>query len=192
LIDHGLALGAGDDEELVMIYGKLVRLRALTRDDLPRLVEWRNDPEIKALLGGWSFPTFLEAEQEWLEQARCDQSTQRLAIEVLEDGRYIGNIGLYDIDWKNRKAEYGILIGDKDAWGKGYGFDASKALLEFAFCELNLHRVFLRVLAHHGRAIRLYEKIGFQVEGRMRQDTFRGGVYRDTLIMGLLASEFGG
>jgi diamine N-acetyltransferase len=173
-----------------MIYGRLVRLRALSKEDLPRLVEWRNDPEIKALLGGWSFPTLLEAEQEWFERARHDQATQRLAIEVLEDGLHIGNIGLYDIDWKNRKAEYGILIGDKATWGKGYGFDASKALLDFAFFELNLHRVFLRVLAHHERAIHLYDKLGFQVEGRLRQDTFRGGAYRDTLMMGLLSSEY--
>ncbi len=175
-----------------MIYGELTRLRALTTADLPALVEWRNDREVKALLGGWSFPVSLEAEQEWFEKARHSRSTQRLAIEVLADGRYIGNIGLYEIDWKDRKAEYGILIGDKAAWGKGYGLDASTALLAYAFCELNLHRVFLRVLAHHERAIRLYQRIGFREEGRLRQDVFRGGTYRDTLVMGLLASEFAG
>jgi len=173
-----------------MIYGKLVRLRALTSADLPKLVEWRNDPEIKALLGGWSFPTSLEDEQIWLEKARTDSSTRRLAIETLENGRYIGNIGLYQIDWKNRKAEYAILIGDKSAWGKGYALDASIALLEFAFRELNLHRIYLHVLAHHERAIRLYEKIGFQIEGRLREDNFRDGAYRDTLVMSILASEF--
>ena len=118
--------------------------------------------------------------------------TQRLALEVLADGRYIGNIGLYEIDWKNRKAEYGILIGDKSAWGKGYGFDSSTDLLAYAFRELNLHRIFLRVLAYHERAIRLYEKIGFREEGRLRQDIFRSGAYRDTIIMGMLASEYAG
>lgn len=175
-----------------MIYGELVRLRAITTADLPMLVEWRNDPEIKALLGGWSFPVSLEAEQEWFAKARQEQSTQRLAIEVLEDSRYVGNIGLYDINWKDRKAEYGILIGDKSAWGRGYGLDASNALLCYAFRELNLHRISLRVLAQHRRAIRLYEKIGFREEGRLREDTFRGGVYQDSLLMGILASEFGG
>ena len=175
-----------------MIYGERTRLRALTTADLPMLVEWRNDPEVKALLGGWSFPVSLEAEQGWFEEARKTRSTQRLAIEVLADGRYIGNIGLYDIDWKERKAEYGILIGDKAAWGQGYGQDASTALLEYAFLELNLNRVFLRVLALHERAIRLYEKLGFREEGRLRQDVFRGGAYRDTVIMGLLASEYAG
>jgi RimJ/RimL family protein N-acetyltransferase len=175
-----------------MIYGELIGLRALTTADMATWVEWRNDPEIKALLGGWSFPVSLEAEQEWFEKARRVESTKRLGIEVLSDGRYIGNIGLYDIDWKDRKAEYGILIGDKDAWGRGYGLDASNALLAYAFRELNLHRIFLRVLAHHRRAIRLYEKIGFQVEGRLRQDVFREGAYHDTLFMGILAAEFAG
>ena len=175
-----------------MIYGELVRLRAITTADLPMLVGWRNDPEIKGLLGGWSFPASLEAEQEWFAKARQDQSTQRLAIEVLEDFRYVGNIGLYDIDWKDRKAEYGILIGDKSAWGRGYGLDASNALLSYAFRELNLHRVSLKVLAQHRRAIRLYEKIGFREEGRLREDTFRGGAYQDSLLMAILASEFGG
>ncbi len=175
-----------------MIYGELVRLRALTTADLARWVEWRNDPEIKALVGGWSFPVSLEAEQEWFAEARHDQSTRRLAIEVLADGRHIGHVGLYDIDWKDRKAEYGILIGDKAAWGRGYGLDASNALLGYAFRELNLHRIFVRVLARHERAIRLYDKIGFQAEGRLREDIFRGGAYQDTLLMGILASEFSG
>ena len=173
-----------------MIYGQLVRLRALTPTDLPKLVEWRNDPEVKALLGGWSFPSSLEDEQTWLKQLREDSSRCILAVETLEDGQYIGNIGLYEIDWKNRKAEYGILIGDKTAWGKGYGLDASMALLEFAFRELNLHRIYLHVLAHHERAIHLYEKVGFQTEGRLREDNFRDGAYRDTLVMSTLASEF--
>lgn len=173
-----------------MIYGDLVRLRALTRADLPQLIGWRNDPEVKAFLIGWSFPVALETEQSWFEGTLQDKSTQRLAIEVLADGHYIGNIGLYDIDWLNRKAEYGILIGDKAAWGRGFGLDASKALLAYAFGELNLHRISLRVLTQHVRALRLYEKLGFRIEGRLREDIYRGGAYQDTLIMGMLASEF--
>lgn len=175
-----------------MIYGKLVRLRALTQSDLPQLIEWRNDPEVKALLIGWSYPVALETEQVWFEGASQDESTQRLAIELLADGRYIGNIGLYDIDWINRKAEYGILIGDKTAWGQGFGLDASKTLLAYAFRELNLHRIFLRVLTQHIRALRLYDKLGFRVEGRLREDIYRGGAYQDALIMGMLASDFHG
>jgi RimJ/RimL family protein N-acetyltransferase len=173
-----------------VIYGKLTRLRALTKTDLPKYVEWRNDPEIKALLGGWSFPTSLEEEENWIERARNEASNRRLAIDRLDTGEYIGNIGLYQIDWKNRKAEYAILIGDKNAWGKGFGLDATQALISFAFKELNLHRIYLHVFAHHERAVRLYEKAGFTAEGRLRQDNFRDGAYRDTLIMGILDSDF--
>lgn len=172
-----------------MIYGRLTRLRALTRDDLPKLVEWRNDPEVKALLGGWSFPVSLEDDQAWLERSRTDSTTHRLAIERLDTGEYIGNVGLYQIDWKNRKAEYAIMIGDKAAWGQGFGLDATQSLLNFAFNELNLHRVYLYVLAHHQRAIRLYEKAGFTVEGRLQEDNFRDGAYRDTLVMAILRPD---
>jgi diamine N-acetyltransferase len=172
-----------------MIYGELTRLRALTVEDLPKLVVWRNDPEVKALLGGWSFPVSYEEERAWFERTRSDTSTHRLAIERLDTGEYIGNIGLYQIDWKNRKAEYAIMIGDKASWRQGFGLDASQALLNFAFKELNLHRIFLYVLAHHERAIRLYEKAGFTVEGRLREDNFRDGAYRDTLVMAILNSN---
>ncbi len=173
-----------------MIYGNLTRLRALTKNDLPKLTEWRNDVEVKALLGGWSFPTSFEDEEEWLERTRKDRSNRRLAVDRLDTGDYIGNIGLYQIDWKNRTAEYAILLGDKTAWGRGFGLDATRALLKFAFRELNLHRVYLYVLTHHQRAIRLYEKAGFLSEGRLRQDNFRDGAYRDTLIMAMLESDF--
>jgi RimJ/RimL family protein N-acetyltransferase len=173
-----------------MIYGQLTRLRAIARADLPVLVAWRNDPDVTALLGGWSFPVALDQEEAWLENTRKDKNNQRLAIERLDTNAYIGNIGLYDIDWKNRKAEYAILIGDKTSWGGGFGLDASHALLKFAFNELNLYRVWLRVLASHERAIKLYRKIGFIEEGVMRGDTFRDGAYRDTLVMSILQPEY--
>ena len=173
-----------------MIYGEKVLLRALTRSDLPRLVQWRNDPEVKALLGGWSFPISPEQEEKWLAQVYDDRDTCRLAIQRLDTEVHIGNIGLYQIDWKNRKAEYAILIGDRGSWGQGFGLDATRALLDFAFNEMNLHRISLEVLAQHKRAIRLYEKAGFRVEGRLREDNFKRGQYLDTLIMSILAREF--
>lgn len=173
-----------------MIYGQKTRLRAITSQDLPKLVEWRNDPDVNSLIGGWFFPVSLEDEKIWLERSRSDNLTKRLAIEVLDDNQYIGNVGLYDIDWKNRKAEFAILIGEKSAWGKGYGVDAANALLRFAFCQINMHRIFLHVLAHHTRAIRLYEKVGFKLEGTLREDNFRDSQYKDTLVMAILDSEF--
>lgn len=172
------------------IFGQLTLLRALDSGDLERLVAWRNDPEVTGLLGGWSWPVSLEQEVDWFTDARKDPRNKRLAIERRDTGAYIGNIGLYDLDWKNRNAEYAILIGDRPSWGQGFGLDATHALLGFAFGELGLHRIYLKVLAHHDRAIRLYQKAGFQEEGRLRDALFRDGAFRDVLLMSIIRDEF--
>ena len=103
---------------------------------------------------------------------------------------HIGNIGLHDLDWKNRNAQLGVVIGEKAYWGLGYGTDAIKALLRFAFDEMNLHRVQLRVFEFNERAIRCYRRCGFREEGRLRQELYRGGAYHDVLLMGILREEF--
>ena len=96
----------------------------------------------------------------------------------------------HNIDWKNRKAVQGIFIGEKEYWGRGYGSDAIRALLGFAFREMNLHRVYLSVYDYNERAIRCYEKCGFRHEGRLRKARFSDGRYHDELMMGILREEF--
>jgi diamine N-acetyltransferase len=172
-----------------MIYGTRVRLRAIERDDIPRFVRWFNDPEVRQHLL-MHHPMSLVQEEKWFEQhAQRDPATQVLAIETLE-GVHIGNIGLDDVNWKNRNAELGIVIGEKEYWGQGYGTDAIKTLLAFAFDELNLHRVSLRVDADNPRGIRCYEKCGFQREGTTRDVVFAEGKYKDQHIMSVLCPEF--
>ncbi|MCJ7736119.1 MAG: GNAT family N-acetyltransferase, partial [Anaerolineae bacterium] len=111
-----------------------------------------------------------------------------LAIEA-EDGVHIGNIGLDQINWKDRSAELGIVIGEKSQWSKGYGTDAIRTLLGLGFREMNLHRIFLRVDADNARGIRCYEKAGFQLEGTFREAVFREGVYHDQRVMSILQTE---
>jgi RimJ/RimL family protein N-acetyltransferase len=176
-----------------MIYGKKVRLRAIERDDIPRFVKWFNDPEVRQHLLMYS-PMSLVQEENWFEQhAQRHPAEQVLAIEVLaEDGEgvHIGNMGLHDVNWKDRNAELGIVIGEKAYWGQGYGTDAITALLAHGFEELNLHRVRLRVNADNPRGIRCYEKCGFCHEGTLRESVFAGGKYKDQHIMAVLRSEF--
>lgn len=83
-----------------------------------------------------------------------------------------------------------IDIGEKEYWGSGYGFEAVNVLLTYAFLEQNIHRISLNVFAFNERAIRLYERIGFQQEGRSREAIFRDGRYHDIIQMGLLQTEF--
>jgi len=171
-----------------MLFGEKVRLRAIERDDIPRFVKWLNDPEVKQYLTMF-WPLSHAEEERWFEKQLDDQNSRVFAIET-EDGTHIGNIGLHDIDWKNRKATLGIFIGEKDYWNRGYGTDAIKTLLRFAFEELNLNRVQLSVLDFNARAIRCYEKCGFITEGRLRQTLFRNGRYHDELRMAVLREEW--
>lgn len=172
-----------------MIAGKKTQIRALTKEDLPKLVVWRNDPYIQSQLIGWHFPISVEDEALWLERVRGDKSSRRFAIEA-DSGEYIGNIGLYDIDWINRNTGFGIFIGDPRYRGGGYATDASFALLGFAFSELGLKKVWLTVLASNEAAQKLYLRLGFKPEGTLRQHNFRGGGFVDELVMGLLSEEF--
>lgn len=174
-----------------MIVGERVRLRPIERDDLPRFVEWFGDPEVRHHLAVY-LPFSLAQEERWFENLleRLERRQDvALAIETAE-GVHIGSIGLHAINWKDRNAELGIAIGEKAHWGQGYGTDAIRTMLGLAFRELNLHRVVLRVDADNARAIRCYEKAGFQREGTSREAVFREGKYVDQHIMSILQLEF--
>jgi RimJ/RimL family protein N-acetyltransferase len=180
-----------------MILGQRVRLRPIEKEDLPRYVKWFSDPELRGNLAQ-HLPIGQAQEEKWFEQTLSihDRNTQPWAIDVQPADMavglwvHIGGCGLHQIEWRHRWAELGISIGARDYLGCGYGTDAVQTLAAWAFDSLNLNRVYLRVFADNGRAIRCYEKVGFQHEGRLRQDNFNNGAYRDTLLMGLLRSDW--
>jgi RimJ/RimL family protein N-acetyltransferase len=181
-----------------MISGNRVRLRPIEREDLPRYVRWFADPEFRSLIAAYK-PFSPDQEERWFEQNSTAGDLQAWSIEA-QIGRdpsdsserwvHIGSCGFHQINWRNRSGEVGIIIGEKNCWGRGFGTEALRALLEWGFGTLNLNRIYLRVFADNLRAIRSYEKLGFELEGRMRQDDFRDGAYRDTLLMGLLREEW--
>jgi diamine N-acetyltransferase len=174
-----------------MIVGDRVQLRPIERDDLPRCVEWFGDPEVRRHLLVY-LPFSLAQEERWFEhlQGRLERQEEVLLGIETTDGVHIGNIGLHPINWRNRSAELGIVIGEKAYWNQGYGTDAIRTLLCLAFHEMNLHRVFLRVDEDNARGIRCYEKAGFRREGTMREVAFREGKYRDQFMMSILEAEF--
>jgi RimJ/RimL family protein N-acetyltransferase len=172
------------------IPGKKVRLRAIERSDIPTFVRWLNDPEVTQYLKVY-MPMSQAQEERWFEAQLEQRDGFILGIETL-DGKLIGNVALAHIDWKNSRAGLGIVLGEKEYWGQGYGTDAITALLGFAFKQMNLHSVHLTAYEYNKRAIRCYEKCGFKLEGRMRQAHFCGGQYHDELAMGILREEFSG
>jgi RimJ/RimL family protein N-acetyltransferase len=171
------------------LIGERLYLRPLDEDDLDRCLRWINDPEIVVTLGRRT-PMSRTTEREWLLGQYKDDHNLALAI-VLKDGdRHVGNAGLHAISSFNRSAEFGLLIGDKDVWGEGYGPEAGRLILDHGFRQLGLHRIFLRVFSFNERAQRVYAKLGFVREGTLRESYFRDGTFHDTLVMSILREEW--
>lgn len=175
-----------------MIIGERVRLRALERADLPFFVVWLNDPEVTENLVV-DIPLSLAQEENWFNSITAGpREEQPLAIEIRGDSGwvFIGDVSLFNINWINRSAELGILIGEKTCWSRGYGREAIELMLRHGFEHLNLNRIYLRVYDSNPRGIRCYEHAGFVHEGRMRQGVYKNGAYRDVLMMAVLRSEW--
>jgi RimJ/RimL family protein N-acetyltransferase len=171
------------------LIGRSVYLRSLEKEDAPPLVRWLNDPEVNRLLLPRR-PLNLAMEQEYLQHVNQSDTDLALGIVVLQTDQLIGATGFHEIDFRCRHASFGIVLGDKSAWGKGYGTEATRLLLGYAFESLNLNRVWLHVYEYNARALRVYDKLGFRREGVLRQHTYRDGRYWDTITMGILRDEW--
>jgi RimJ/RimL family protein N-acetyltransferase len=171
------------------LIGNLVYLRPLEREDIPLLQTWFNDPEVTRTLARTQ-PMTRTDEEVFLQRIAGSTTELVLGIAMRAADRLVGTIGLHAIDWRNRHAGLGISIGDRAVWGQGFGGEAIRLLVRHAFETLNLHRVWLQVYEFNERGQRLYRKIGFREEGRLREDVFREGRYWDTLVMAVLRDEW--
>jgi len=168
--------------------GQRVYLRPLERTDAPLLQTWINDQDVIRNLLNFR-PMNLQGEEEFLDKVTRDPDLLILGIALRSDDRLIGNVVLHRIQSRDRQAGFGILIGEKAEWSRGYGTEATRLIVRYAFDVLNLNRVWLHVLEDNQRGQRAYEKVGFKVEGVLRQSAFREGRYLDTITMGILRGE---
>jgi RimJ/RimL family protein N-acetyltransferase len=173
-----------------MLEGTLVRLRAMEPEDVVDTHKWMNDREVTLWLTSPRYPVSRKTAQQWFEEAPANSFGDVLLAIETKDGKHIGGINLHRINPEDRKAVLGIMIGEKDHWSNGYGTDAIKTLLAFAFDEMNLHRVFLHAFADNEHAIGCSQRCGFREEGRLRQEVYQDGHYYDVVVMGVLATEF--
>lgn len=172
------------------ILGKKVRIRAVREEDLKLRFEWANDPEIRHLVGGWHFPSSMEHEKKWFAALRDDALNQRFAIDAPDLG-LIGFVDLVEIDWKNNHAVTGLMLGDKNIRGKGYGVDTFMAIARYAFDELHLERLGGPLIEYNVVALNMItKKCGWKVEGRERNWYFRKGRYWDSLVMGITRDDY--
>lgn len=177
-----------------MIYGDRIRFRAIEREDLPRFVNWLNDPEVRENLALY-LPLSMSHEESWFENMlKRPQEEQPMSIEIKQEGVWkpIGNCGYFNLDWRCRSGEVGIFIGEKQLWNQGYGTEAIRLLVRHGFETLNLNRISLEVFESNPRAVRCYEKAGFSAEGRKRQGMYKDGEYIDIILMSILRQEWVG
>lgn len=177
---------------MAWIAGDLVVLRAFERDDVRVMWEAAQSPDGRGeQLRDWRKPPRSLAEME----REFDRNAEDPAADVLEfliqvDGRAVGDVDLFEINDRNRCAMVGIGIWSAGDRGKGYGYDALRALVGWAFDHMNLQRIELSCDPDNAPARHIYERCGFVLEGRRRKRHYELGAYHDELIMGLLRDEF--
>lgn len=176
-------------DRIVFHLGERLYLRPLETGDVDRCTRWINDPDTRTSLASY-LPMSRAAEEKFVEGSANPLAAIHLAIVLNEDDRPIGNLGLNNIRWKDRAAEFGITLGEADCRDRGYGSEATLLLLGYAFESLNLNRVQLGVWDFNLRAIRSYEKVGFVREGAQREYGFVNGRYADHITYSMLAREY--
>ena len=170
-----------------MIQGENVVLRPLRIEDSEKMNIWVNDFDIKNSAMIHPFPISIELEKEFLENVvkNTDNKTIYFGIEEKESSKLVGYVKLYSINWIHRFCYFGIIIGDSAARGKRLGYEVVKLIINYVFKNLNLKRILLEVLSSNQPAINLYEKVGFEREGKLKQHAYIKGEYQDVLIFAM-------
>jgi diamine N-acetyltransferase len=169
--------------------GECLYLRPIEAEDLPFIRRWANDPEVRRLTGE-ALPMSKAGADEFLERVRQDKERVWFVVVLKENDRVIGEAGLLRMFHPWRNTDLSIIIGDKEAWGQGYGTQAILLLLDYAFGYLGFHRVSLGVVGFNERALRFYEKVGFKREGLQRDGYYHDHAFHDFVMMSILEDEF--
>ena len=173
------------------IKGKELTLRAIERTDLPTLQAWANDPATQDGIGEIHFPSSLDFHETWFAGLKSDRLNQRFVVETSER-TIIGLSSIINIDWRNRHAWHGLVIGDSSHRGKGYGVDAIMATMRYAFEELNLMRLDGSMIEYNTLSISAYcgPKLGRREEGRKKNYFYRKGRFWDQVIVGVTREDY--
>lgn len=172
------------------IEGELVVLRRHEAANLAAFRRWYGDRDVARLARYQDGPMRLDEIDRFFQARALGKDSLAMAIHVRDGDRLIGSCAFSQLDGDNGSAIYHITIGEKDAWGHGYGTEATALMVEHAFSVVGLHRIALSVFEFNERAIRAYRRCGFIVEGRAREAIWRDGRWWDELSMSILASEW--
>ena len=185
-------MAEGDREpNEAFLRGPRVRLRTLERADLSRYQELFSDPEINLFYGGLGVPENLARLQRQYDAGEYDTTDRFLLLVIEVEGIMIGAMTLKNAEnLPSRSATFGIIIGDPEYLDRGYGTEASTLLLDYAFGVLGYHKINLDLFEYNARAQAMYEKLGFVVEGRRRENHWSRGRFWDDILMGVTAEEW--
>ena len=170
--------------------GNRISLRPLVSEDARILVPWLNDPEVTRTLAIGRRAMDLHAEEAFLEKTNTSPHDVIFGITLRASNKLIGSAGLDHVSFCHRRANFGIMIGEKGKWGQGYGTEATTLVVEYAFKELDLNRVQLHAYEFNPAGIRAYEKVGFMHEGMLRQEHFYNGRYWGTVVMAIVREDW--
>ncbi len=174
---------------IIGLNGKRVYLRQLKEEDSPLIRKWLSDPEIMRLIGSVKPMSQADAE-DYIKSIRNDVSRLWFIIALKKNNRAIGEAGLLRIFPPWHTADMTVIVGEKDTWGRGYGTEAGRLLMEYAFTDLKLHRLAIGVVGFNSRALHFWENLGFKREGIHRDGYFYGGEFHDFVMMSILEEEY--
>lgn len=171
----------------VFIVGEELDLCVLDKDrHMEKCLAWINDPDINNLLTTGRWPMNRPSEEAWFDATNSD--SVNLAIEK-KDGTYIGNIGFHKINPLSRTAEIGIVIGEKNEWGKGYGSAAEKMLIAHGFQRLNLFKIYAAVFEENIGSLKAAQKAGMHIEGQLKNHIYANGRYQDVICLAIFRED---
>ncbi|MFA8435376.1 MAG: GNAT family N-acetyltransferase [Marinifilaceae bacterium] len=169
---------------------EMIRLTELTREHLPNFYEWLNDEEvIKYSLTAFQKINAKSDIDKWFDSVLESRDMNKAIVDE-ESGLCIGYAGISGISTVNRSGEYFIFIGDKKFWGKGFGTEVTRKVIDFGFDKLKLNRIMLTVSDENVGGVKAYTKAGFTGEGILRQACFRDGKFHNKIIMSILRKEW--
>jgi [ribosomal protein S5]-alanine N-acetyltransferase len=178
-------------KKLAFLKGKKLYLRQLQPEDIEGdYVQWFNDPEVCQFNSHHTFPYGKEKAADYINNVANSKTDLVLAIIANDKNKHIGNVSLQNINFLAQNAEFAIVIGDKNYWGKGYSKEASRLIIEHGFLELNLHRIYCGTSAENLPMQGLAKSLGMKKEGQRKDGIFKHGKFQDIFEYGILAKEY--
>lgn len=174
-----------------MIKGKVVGLRSIEKEDLSILRDWRNTDSFRK-----NFREFRELsmrnQELWHEKMISSSTDFMFIIERIDDKIPLGACGLLYANWIIRSADYSFYIGYQDAYidDEGYAEEASRLLINYGFNNLNLNKIWMELYEFDNRKLTFFEKLGFKVDGRLRDNCYEDGRYHDSFLISILKREW--